>query len=167
MPDNRYWWGLLALIVAGALGVRMGRLKDEDPKRGRVDVVFDFFSNSTTWLVVAILATVFIGFGLLSGFYRPWDPLQHCTQTDLADEYTDHRCLARAGNGALRLWEEEGAEYIYDSGHIDEANLEVVGPSAEPYTWQWRPITSFLLTIAAVGGFGLFAWLRAGQRRSR
>lgn len=166
VPTHRYWWGLLALLIAGAIGIRVGRVEKDQPTRGRIEVALGFLVSSRTWLVVAILATVYLGMGIVLGFNRPWDPLQPCARTALTLKYTDEKCLARASRGRLVPWETGvGDEYVFDSGRLDESTLELIEPSAEPYTWRWRPVTGFLLTVAAVGGFGLYVWLRSVERR--
>ena len=163
---NAAWWWLIGgLVFAAGLGIRAARL-DADPRPSRMAVVDRFVSSWLTWRVLSIAALAVLVLVIVLFGNKPWDPLGPCSRVELGEAYTANKCLARTIGGRIVPYEVgRGTVVVRDSGDLNTIDYSMVEPSITRYTWAYRPVSAWVLTIVGIGGLALSIHLRGAQRQ--
>ncbi len=160
-----WWWLIGSLVLAAGLGIRAARL-DADPRPSRMAVVDRFVSNWLTWRVLSVAALAVLALVIVFLGNKPWDPLGPCSRTELGEAYTANKCLARTiGHRIVPYEVGRGTVVVRDSGDLNTVDYSMVEPSINRYTWAYRPVSAWVLTIVGVGGLALSIQLRGAQRQ--
>lgn len=160
-----WFWFIGGVVAAAALGVRAVRLA-EHPTPSRGAVIDRCLSSWLTWRIVWIGALVLLALGIFLHGNKPWDPLAACDRFEIEANYTSTKCLVRVSDDLIVPYEiGTGPIFVRDSGSINEIDFEVAEPYLTPYTWAYRPVTAWLLTIIVIGCLALSLHLRAEEKR--